>query len=139
MSAWEAARSRTRLRRRTTRRQAVTPRPGRGAAVRGGLAGVGEQVRAARALLDRPLTSYYLIAGITTLLLCLGLVMVLSTASVADLSAGRVALPRLRGAARRHRGRRPDHVGRGPLPAAAVPGGGVPAARGGGHRAVPDR
>src|ERR1700742_695674 len=56
--------------------------------IRGGLAGVGEQVRAARALLDRPLTSYYLIAGITTLLLCLGLVMVLSTASVADLSAG---------------------------------------------------
>ncbi len=45
-------------------------------------------MRAARALLDRPLTSYYLIAGITTLLLGLGLVMVLSTASVADLSAG---------------------------------------------------
>jgi cell division protein FtsW len=57
--------------------------------IRGGLAGVGEQVRAARALLDRPLTSYYLIAGITTLLLCLGLVMVLSTASVADLTAGK--------------------------------------------------
>src|SRR5262249_38544863 len=56
--------------------------------VRGGIAGVGEQVRAARALLDRPLTSYYLIAGITTLLLCLGLVMVLSTASIADLSNG---------------------------------------------------
>jgi cell division protein FtsW len=59
-----------------------------GAGPRGGLAGVGELVRAARALLDRPLTSYYLIAGITTLLLCLGLVMVLSTASVADLSQG---------------------------------------------------
>src|SRR6202034_1826239 len=57
-------------------------------AVLGGLAGVGERVRAARALLDRPLTSYYLIAGITTLLLCLGLVMVLSTASVADLTQG---------------------------------------------------
>src|ERR1700756_600567 len=57
-------------------------------AVLGGLAGVGEQVRAARALLDRPLTSYYLIVGITTLLLCLGLVMVLSTASVADLQQG---------------------------------------------------
>jgi cell division protein FtsW len=55
---------------------------------RGGLALVGEQLRAARALLDRPLTPYYLIAGITTLLLCLGLVMVLSTASVADLSVG---------------------------------------------------
>jgi cell division protein FtsW len=61
---------------------------GQAGRVRGGLAGVGEQVRVARALLDRPLTSYYLIAGITTLLLCLGLVMVLSTASVADLSAG---------------------------------------------------
>ena len=45
-------------------------------------------MRAARALLDRPLTSYYLIAGITTLLLCLGLVMVLSTGSVANLSQG---------------------------------------------------
>jgi len=50
--------------------------------------GVTERVRAARALLDRPLTSYYLILGITTLLLCLGLMMVLSTASVNDLSAG---------------------------------------------------
>src|ERR1700753_3266075 len=57
--------------------------------VRGsGLAEVGERVRAARALFDRPLTSYYLIAGITALLLCLGLVMVLSTASVADLQQG---------------------------------------------------
>jgi cell division protein FtsW len=56
--------------------------------VRGGLSRIGEQVRAARALLDRPLTSYYLIAGITTLLLSLGLVMVLSTASVVDLSNG---------------------------------------------------
>ena len=55
---------------------------------RGGLALVGEQLRAARALLDRPLTPYYLIAGITTLLLSLGLVMVLSTASIADLSVG---------------------------------------------------
>jgi cell division protein FtsW len=51
-----------------------------------GLTEVGERVRAARALFDRPLTSYYLIAGITALLLCLGLVMVLSTASVADLT-----------------------------------------------------
>jgi cell division protein FtsW len=56
--------------------------------VRSGLADIGEQVGAVRALLDRPLTSYYLIAGITTLLLCLGLVMVLSTASIADLSNG---------------------------------------------------
>ncbi len=41
-----------------------------------------------RALLDRPLTSYYLVLGITTLLLGLGLVMVQSTASVLDLTAG---------------------------------------------------
>src|ERR1700735_3113359 len=53
-----------------------------------GLAWIGERVRAARALLDRPLTSYYIIAGITTLLVCLGLVMVLSTASVYDLTQG---------------------------------------------------
>ena len=39
-------------------------------------------------LLDRPLTSYYLVLGITVLLLGLGLVMVQSTASVADLTAG---------------------------------------------------
>jgi cell division protein FtsW len=49
-------------------------------------AGIRGQVRAARALLDRPLAPYYLIAGITTLLVCLGLVMVLSTASVIDLA-----------------------------------------------------
>jgi cell division protein FtsW len=40
------------------------------------------------ALLDRPLTSYYLIIGITGLLLGLGLVMVLSTSSVQDLAEG---------------------------------------------------
>ncbi len=49
---------------------------------------IGERVRAARALFGRPLTSYYLIVGITTLLLCLGLVMVLSTGSVANLLYG---------------------------------------------------
>lgn len=52
------------------------------------LTGIGERIRALHALLDRPLTPYYLIAGITTLLLGLGLVMVLSTASVTDLSFG---------------------------------------------------
>jgi cell division protein FtsW len=52
------------------------------------VAGLGERVRSVRALLDRPLTSYYLIVGITTLLLGLGLVMVLSTASVTDLIYG---------------------------------------------------
>jgi cell division protein FtsW len=40
------------------------------------------------ALLDRPLASYYLILGITTLLLALGLVMVLSTSSAAQLAQG---------------------------------------------------
>ena len=40
------------------------------------------------AALDRPLTSYYLILGITTLLLGLGLVMVLSTSSVQQLDQG---------------------------------------------------
>src|ERR1700759_5075786 len=54
----------------------------------GGLAGIGDRVRTARALLDRPLTAYYLIARLTTLLLCLGLVMVPSTSSVADLAQG---------------------------------------------------
>src|SRR5437763_13745953 len=46
------------------------------------------QLLAWRALLDRPLTAYYLVLGITLLLLGLGLVMVQSTASVADLTAG---------------------------------------------------
>jgi cell division protein FtsW len=53
-----------------------------------GLVGVRSRIGVWRALLDRPLTSYYLVLGITTLLLALGLVMVQSTASVADLSAG---------------------------------------------------
>ena len=52
------------------------------------LAAIGERARALRALFDRPLTPYYLIAGITTLLIGLGLVMVLSTGSVTDLSFG---------------------------------------------------
>ena len=38
--------------------------------------------------LDRPLTSYYLILGTSGLLLAIGLVMVLSTSSAAELSAG---------------------------------------------------
>jgi cell division protein FtsW len=40
------------------------------------------------ALFGRPLTSYYLILGITTLLVALGLVMVLSTSSVQQLGQG---------------------------------------------------
>ena len=39
-------------------------------------------------LLDRPLTSYYLVLGITVLLLALGLVMVLSTSSAQSLAQG---------------------------------------------------
>jgi cell division protein FtsW len=45
-------------------------------------------VRGALRLLDRPLTSYYLILGITMLLLALGLVMVLSTSSATAIQAG---------------------------------------------------
>jgi cell division protein FtsW len=55
------------------------------------LGGVGDlqgRIGTWRALLDRPLTSYYLVLGITMLLLGLGLVMVQSTASVTDLIAG---------------------------------------------------
>jgi cell division protein FtsW len=57
----------------------------------GVLAELRERTSAFRALLERPLTPYYLIVGITTLLLCLGLVMVLSTGSVVDLSLGKSA------------------------------------------------
>ena len=47
-----------------------------------------ERTSAFRVLLARPVTPYYLIVGITTLLLSLGLVMVLSTGAVADLTQG---------------------------------------------------
>ncbi len=53
-----------------------------------GLGGVRDRIGVWRALLDRPLTSYYLVLGITMLLLGLGLVMVQSTGSVADLAKG---------------------------------------------------
>jgi cell division protein FtsW len=58
-------------------------RPGPAAAV-----AARDRVTTWLALLDRPLTSYYLIIGITALLLGLGLVMVLSTSSVQDLAEG---------------------------------------------------
>ncbi len=91
MSAWVEVRLTTGSGRARTRTpSAWTParrRPWRDP-LGGGVAGLRERVRAARALLDRPLTSYYLIVGITTLLLCLGLMMVLSTGSVIDLSQG---------------------------------------------------
>ncbi len=54
----------------------------------GALGVLREHLRAWRALVGRPLTPYYLIVGVTTLLLGLGLVMVLSTASVTDLTDG---------------------------------------------------
>jgi cell division protein FtsW len=53
-----------------------------------GLDRVRNRVGVWRGLLDRPLTSYYLVLGLTTLLLGLGLVMVESTASVTDLIEG---------------------------------------------------
>jgi len=53
-----------------------------------GTAGTGSRSWGLLAALDRPLTSYYLILGITTLLLALGLVMVLSTSSVVQLAQG---------------------------------------------------
>jgi cell division protein FtsW len=62
--------------------------PGRNRLSLPGLGTVRDRMGSWRALLDRPLTSYYLVLGITVLLLGLGLVMVQSTASVADLSAG---------------------------------------------------
>jgi cell division protein FtsW len=51
-------------------------------------AGLRPRLRAALALLDRPLTSYYLILGTSGLLLAVGLVMVLSTSSASQLDSG---------------------------------------------------
>ena len=74
-------------------KEAVRAGPGEATAGPGQpLPAAGEPARrtpsALLAVLDRPLTSYYLILGITTLLLALGLVMVLSTSSVQQLDAG---------------------------------------------------
>jgi cell division protein FtsW len=52
------------------------------------LGGLSGKVHTVRELIARPLTPYYLILGITPLLLLLGLVMVLSTGSYRDLSQG---------------------------------------------------
>ena len=62
--------------------------PGQDAPRLPGLGDVRDRIGMWRALLDRPLTSYHLVLGITVLLLGLGLVMVQSTASVADLPRG---------------------------------------------------
>ena len=74
-------------------KEAVRAGPGEATAGPGQpLPAAGEPARrtpsALLAVLDRPLTSYYLILGITTLLLGLGLVMVLSTSSVQQLDQG---------------------------------------------------
>lgn len=53
----------------------------------GGRPGPREQVVAAVGLLDRPLTSYYLVLGCSVMLLGLGLTMVLSASSVKQLQA----------------------------------------------------
>jgi cell division protein FtsW len=52
------------------------------------LTGISARARGLTGFLDRPLTSYYLILGITMLLLALGLIMVLSTSSAAQLDSG---------------------------------------------------
>jgi cell division protein FtsW len=62
--------------------------PGRNRLGLPGLSSMRDRIGSWRMLLDRPLTSYYLVLGITVLLLGLGLVMVQSTASVTDLTAG---------------------------------------------------
>ena len=68
------------------------PAAGPGRSAPGGEAVAGPPDRrtltALRSALDRPLTSYYLILGITALLLGLGLVMVLSTSSAQQLDQG---------------------------------------------------
>jgi cell division protein FtsW len=51
-------------------------------------AGPRPRITAALDLLDRPLTSYYLVLGTSGLLLAVGLVMVLSTSSASQLDAG---------------------------------------------------
>jgi cell division protein FtsW len=70
------------------RREGAGPRQagrgGPGAAAGGARA----RLAATTGLLERPLTSYYLVIGITTLLLTLGLVMVLSTSSITGLIQG---------------------------------------------------
>jgi cell division protein FtsW len=59
-------------------------RPGAGA----GVAGLRDGARRLKALLDRPLASYYLVVGCALLLLGVGLMMVLSTSTAYDLDQG---------------------------------------------------
>ncbi len=62
--------------------------PGAAGAGRPALPGPAEWAAGMRGLLSRPLTSYYLVVGISVLLLALGLVMVLSSSSVQMLADG---------------------------------------------------
>jgi cell division protein FtsW len=59
-----------------------------GTGPRATIVGVRDRVESAQVLLSRPLTDYYLVLGISLLLLGLGLVMVLSTGAVFDLING---------------------------------------------------
>jgi len=64
------------------------PTAGAAGPVSRGLPRIRDRMASAAALLDRPLASYYLIVGITVLLLVLGLAMVLSTSSASQLDSG---------------------------------------------------
>jgi cell division protein FtsW len=70
------------------RRESARPRPASRGAPGDAAAGARARLASATGLLERPLTSYYLVVGITTLLLALGLVMVLSTSSITGLIQG---------------------------------------------------
>ena len=86
-----------------------------------------DRVSARFAFLDRPLTSFYLVLGITTLLLALGLVMVLSTSSATGLMKGDLAVVRSPAPAVRRADRAALHVGGGQV--LARPGSGPPPTR----------
>ena len=70
------------------REPAAGPRAGGSGADGGGprVSGLGDWVAGVRALLSRPLASHYLLLGITTLLIVLGLIMVLSASSVQSIA-----------------------------------------------------
>jgi cell division protein FtsW len=69
-------------------RDGAGPRQARRGRPLDAVGGARARVAVAAGLLERPLTSYYLVIGITTLLLALGLVMVLSTSSITGLIQG---------------------------------------------------
>jgi cell division protein FtsW len=69
-------------------RDGAGPRPASRGRPPDAVGGARARLAVAAGLLERPLTSYYLVIGITTLLLALGLVMVLSTSSITGLIQG---------------------------------------------------